>query len=182
MLEERDRPATIIQGSLVEGGRVVHDLWTTVGDADALHALPDDAPVLVPLALWSAERDALLVRKGCMGVSLGPADDPSVISDDLGQFELVAIDFPRFTDGRGYSIARLLRERYGYSGHLRAVGDVLRDQLFYMLRCGFDQFAMKHEGHLDDAMTAWRDFSEAYQTSVDRRQPWFARRAGVVDP
>jgi len=177
MLDGTVGSARIIQGSIVDGGHVVHDLWTTVGDVDELGALSDDAPVIVPSSLWSADRDALLVRKGSMGLLLAPDDDPADIADDLGQFELIAIDFPKFTDGRGYSIARLLRERYGYTGPLRAVGDVLRDQVFYLLRCGFDQFALKRQDHLDDALTAYRDFTEAYQTSVDRKQPWFARRA-----
>jgi uncharacterized protein (DUF934 family) len=170
------RPARIIQGSLGEGGHVVDDPWTTVTDIDALRALPDDVPVIVPLALWSADRDALLVHRGAMGVLLAPDDDPADIADDLGQFELIAVDFPRFTDGRGYSIARLLRERYGYAGPLRAVGDVLRDQLFYMLRCGFDAFAMKHDDHVDAALSAYRDFSDAYQTAADRKEPLFRRR------
>ena len=107
---------------------------------------------------------------------LDAQDDPASIADDLAHFALIAVDFPRFTDGRGYSIARLLRQRYGYQGPLRAVGDVLRDQLFYMLRCGFDSFAMKHDEHIDDALAAYHDFTEAYQTSVDRTLPLFARR------
>ena len=166
----------IIEGSIAEGGHVVDDLWTTVDDVDSLRALPDDAAVIVPRSLWSAERDALLVRKGPVGVLLAADDDPADIADDLGQFELVAIDFPKFTDGRGYSIARLLRERHGYTSKLRAVGDVLRDQLFYMLRCGFDAFALKHEDHVDAALSAYRDFSDAYQTAVDRKEPLFVRR------
>ena len=168
--------ARIIQGSIAEGGHVVDEAWTTVDDIDQLSAVPDDAPIIVPSALWSADRDTLLVRKGSMGVLLAPDDDPADIADDLGQFELVAVQFPKFTDGRGYSIARLLRERYGYTGPLRAVGDVLRDQLFYMLRCGFDAFAMKHDDQIDAALSAYRDFSDAYQTSVDRKEPLFVRR------
>jgi uncharacterized protein (DUF934 family) len=134
----------------------------------------------VPHGLWSTERDALLARGTPIGVRLEPDDDPASIAPDLAHFALVAIHFPKFTDGRGYSIARLLRERYGYAGPLRAVGDVLRDQLFYLLRCGFDQFAMKHPERVDDALNAFRDFSEAYQTAVDRREPLFARRAAAV--
>ena len=176
MLDEAHERRRIIQGSIADGGHVVEDLWATVDDINQLSTLPDDAPVIVPLALWSADRDALLVRKGSMGVLLAPDDDPADIADDLGQFELIAIDFPKFTDGRGYSIARLLRERYGYTGSLRAVGDVLRDQLFYMLRCGFDAVAMKHDEHVDAALSAYRDFSDAYQTSVDRKEPLFVRR------
>jgi len=171
------RPRLIV-GSLADGGRVVDDEWIEIETAEGLHVAPDGAPLLVSHTVWSTERDALLARGTPIGVRLGPDDDPASISTDLAHFALVAIHFPKFTDGRGYSIARLLRERYGYAGPLRAVGDVLRDQLYYMLRCGFDQFAMKHPERIDDALNAYRDFSEAYQTAVDRREPLFARRAG----
>ncbi len=167
----------LIEGSLAEGGRVVDDAWTEIATAEGLHAAPDDAQVIVPLPLWQAERDALMARDGPVGVRLEGDDEPAALADDLPKLGLVAVDFPKFTDGRGYSIARLLRERYGYHGPLRAVGDVLRDQLFYMLRCGFDQFALKHDDHVEAALSAYRDFTEAYQTSVERKRPLFARRA-----
>ena len=83
------------------------------------------------------------MRPGRIGVLLGPADDPAALVHDLPQLALVAVDFPHATDGRGYSTARLLRERYGYTGELRAVGDVGRDQLFYLARVGFDAFALR---------------------------------------
>ena len=166
----------VIEGGLAAGGRIVDDLWTVVDTAEGLHVAADDAPLLVSHALWNTERDALLARSAPIGIRLEAQDDPASIAADLSHFELVAIDFPKFTDGRGYSIARLLRERYGYAGPLRAVGDVLRDQMFYMLRCGFDSFALKHPEHIDDALVAYRDFSEAYQTAVDRKEPLFARR------
>jgi uncharacterized protein (DUF934 family) len=171
---------SVIEGSLSQGGRIVDDVWTEVDTTERLHAAPADAPLLVPLALWLAERAALIARVAPIGVSLEPDDDPASIAPDLARFGLVAIRFPKFTDGRGYSIARLLRERYGYAGPLRAVGDVLRDQLFFMLRCGFDSFALKHPERIEDALAAYRDFSEPYQTAVDRRQPLFARRGAAA--
>ena len=167
----------VLEGSLSEGGRIVDDRWIAVETADALRTVAADAWVLVPHALWSAERDALVARGAPVGVRLAADDEAANIAGDLGALGLIAVDFPKFTDGRGYSTARLLRERYGYRGPLRAVGDVLRDQLFYMLRCGFDQFVLKHDAQLDDALTAYRDFSDAYQTAVDRKLPLFARRA-----
>ncbi len=172
--------AKVVEGSFADGGRVVDDVWTTVDTAEGLHAAPDGAALLVGHALWTSERERLVARGTAIGIKLEPQDDPASIADDLGRFGLVAIDFPKFTDGRGYSIARLLRERHGYAGPLRAVGDVLRDQIFYMLRCGFDSFALKHEDQVDAALSAYRDFSDAYQTAVDRRVPLFARRAGAA--
>ena len=129
-------------------------------------ALPEsEAPV--PLALWNGERALLL----------GPADDPAAIAEHLGEIDVVAIDFPQFTDGRGYSIARLLRERYGYMGEIRAVGEVLRDNLFYLSRCGFDSFALSDESTAEEALAHLSTFSDAYQASVERPQPLFRRRA-----
>lgn len=169
----------LIEGSIADGGRVVDDVWVAVETVDALTLVPDASPVLVPHALWMTDRDRLIARQAPVGVVLEPDDDPAMLVDDVARLAMIAIRFPKFTDGRGYSIARLLRERYGYEGRLRAVGDILRDQLFFLLRCGFDSFAMKHEDHLDDALSAYRDFSEAYQTSVDRKLPLFARRAAA---
>ncbi len=165
-----------IEGSIAEGGRIVDDVWLTVETAEALQLAPEGAPVLVTHDLWSSERDWLIARGTRVGVVLEPNEDPATLVDDLPRLSMIAIRFPKFTDGRGYSIARLLRERYGYRGSLRAVGDVLRDQLFYMLRCGFDSFVMRHDDHLAGALSAYRDFTEAYQTSVDRPLPLFARR------
>jgi uncharacterized protein (DUF934 family) len=122
---------------------------------------------LVPLAQWNGEP----------GVLLGTADDPAALEGRLDRLSVIAIEFPQFTDGRGYTIARLLRERYGYQGELRAVGEVLRDNLFYLSRCGFDSFLLSDQSRLDDALEGLGDFSDGYQASVDRPQPLFRRRA-----
>lgn len=167
----------LIEGSIAEGGRIVDDAWATVDAIAALHGVPPGAAVLVPLALWKTQREALLARRAPLGVRLEPDDEPADLVDDLSRLSLVAVHFPKFTDGRGYSTARLLRERHGYRGRLRAVGDVLHDQLFYMLRCGFDSFALKHQDMIADAPSAYRVFSEGYQSSVDRPVPLFKRRA-----
>jgi uncharacterized protein (DUF934 family) len=107
---------------------------------------------------------------------LEPADDPAKFADRLGAVARIEVNFPSLADGRGYSIARLLRERHGYAGELRAVGDVQRDQLFYLARCGFDAFLLRKDEDAEDALAAFEDFSEAYQASVERPQPLFRRR------
>jgi uncharacterized protein (DUF934 family) len=164
---------------LIRAGRAIDDSWAFAGTAADL---PERRDVLVPLSLWSAERDRLAEHPGRVGVLLGPADDPAAIAGDLPRFALVAVDFPQFADGRGYSIARLLRERHGYTGELRAVGDVGRDQLFYLARVGFDAFALRDGDDVAGALMAFEDFSEAYQASVERPQPLFRRRAaGAAD-
>ncbi len=129
-------------------------------------ALPEGER-LVALAQWDGEA----------GVLLGPADDPAALEGRLDGLSVIAIEFPQFTDGRGYSTARLLRERYGFKGEIRAVGEVLRDNLFYLSRCGFDSFLLSDQSGLDDAVRGLADFSDGYQASVERPQPLFRRRA-----
>ena len=107
---------------------------------------------------------------------LEPGDDPASIADRLSGAARVEINFPKFGDGRGYSIARLLRERYGYEGELRAVGQVARDLLLYMESCGFDAFLLREGEDPQEALTGFDDFSEAYQSSVARPIPFFRRR------
>lgn len=129
--------------------------------------VPPEGERLVPLAQWNGEP----------GVLLGPADDPAALEGRFGVLSVIAIEFPHFTDGRGYSIARLLRERHGYKGEVRAVGEVLRDNLFYLSRCGFDSFEVSDASKLEEALEGLSDFSEGYQASVERPQPLFRRRA-----
>ena len=102
--------------------------------------------------------------------------DPAAIAPDLARFDVIAVRFASFSDGRGYSLARLLRERHGYRGELRAIGDVLRDQLYYLSRCGFDAFALRADQDPERALSAFDDFSETYQASVARPEPLFRRR------
>src|SRR5687768_6259847 len=116
---------------LIKNQAVVDDSWTVLRDATSLADIPANGAVVVPLGLWLAHRDALLAR-GDVGVWLAPKDDPADLVPDLPALSVVAVDFPKFGDGRGYSIARLLRDRYGYRAELRAIGDVLRDQLYAM--------------------------------------------------
>ena len=109
---------------------------------------------------------------------LEPTDDPGSVAARLGGVARVDVNFPKFGDGRGFSIGRLLRERYGYKGELRAVGHITRDHLFFMESCGFDAFELREGEDPHAALAAFDDFSESYQTSVTRPQPLFRRRIG----
>jgi uncharacterized protein (DUF934 family) len=130
-----------------------------------------------------------LIRRGALAnpslpesgevLRLEPDEDPAAIVDRLDTATRIEVNFPKFTDGRGYSIARLLRERHGYRGELRAVGDVQRDQLFYLSRAGFDAFQLREGEDARAALAALTDFSEAYQASVERPQPLFRRRSAA---
>jgi len=139
-------------------------------------SMPERADVLVSLDVWRAQGALLKGRGGRLGLLLSPPDDVKSVATDLVNFELVAVHFPKFTDGRGYSTARLLRERLGWQGELRATGDVLRDQLFLMARCGFDSFALRDDQDPQAALSAFRDFSVRYQSATDEPQPLFRRR------
>jgi uncharacterized protein (DUF934 family) len=109
---------------------------------------------------------------------LEPTDDPASVADRLGRVARVEVNFPKFGDGRGYSIAKLLRERYGYKGELRAVGEVARDHLYYMENVGFDAFLLREGEDPVEALTGFDDYTEAYQATATRPAPLFRRRNG----
>ena len=162
---------------IIKGRAVVADDWTVLrldeGQAPESAPVPE-GKVIVPLALWQAQRDSLAARVQ-LGVWIAADERPEVLKGELDRFAMVAVDFPKFTDGRGYSIAYNLRMRLGYTGELRAIGDVLRDQLFQMHRCGFDAFATRQDRSIHDALKGLTDFSEVYQASVDEKAPLFRR-------
>lgn len=171
--------------SIIKNRSVVSDDWTVVRADDngvfpALDALPAGR-VLVPFALWKQAREALLASrsKDALGVWLAPDDEPADLASDVDKISLVGVDFPVARDGRGYSTARLLRDRYGWTGELRAIGDVLRDQLNFMARCGFDAFAVRADKDIHDALRAFEEFSVKYQGAFDTPEPLFRRRAAL---
>ena len=133
--------------------------------------------MIVPLAVWQAQQEQLTAHaeRGELGVWLASDARPEALKDVLDRFAVIAVEFPKFTDGRGYSIAYNLRARLAYTGELRAVGDVLRDQMFYMQRVGFDAFAPRADRSIEDALKGLFDFSEAYQASWDQKSPLFRR-------
>jgi uncharacterized protein (DUF934 family) len=163
---------------LIKDRKIVDDPWLLVKPASdgVLPAIPHAGDVIVPLSVWQESKQRLLERDGRLGLWLDSHEEPAAIALDLANFAVLAVNFPTHTDGRGYSIARLLRERYGYAGELRAIGDVLRDQMFYMHRCGFNAFAVRADKSIENALTAFTDFSEAYQSAVDEPVPLFRRR------
>ena len=162
---------------IIKNRAVVSDDWTVLRldeNQAAADAVVPEGKVIVPLAVWQAQRDALATRPA-VGVWIASDERPEVLKGELDKFAVVAVDFPKFTDGRGYSIAFNLRMRLGYTGELRAIGDVLRDQLFQMHRVGFDAFATRQDRNINDALKGLTDFSEVYQASVDQKAPLFRR-------
>jgi uncharacterized protein (DUF934 family) len=138
-------------------------------DVSAAEAIPPAGPVIVSLEQWQAHRDDLLKRGTPLGIKMHSDQPPELIAPDLQHFAVVALEFPKFRDGRAYSYARLLRERYKFTGELRAVGEVLLEQLFFMLRTGFDAFDVQGADPLKDYRTALADFSVWYQPAADGR-------------
>ncbi len=145
-------------------GRTLTDPWRLIADNEEA---PPSGPVLVSLQRWLAERERLLRHAGPLGVLLRSGEDPGAIADDLHRLELVTLHFPKFTDGRPYSAARLLRQRYGYEGELRAAGAVLRDQLQFLMRCGFDSYLLETDGSAGDFGSALRELTVSYQSAAD---------------
>jgi uncharacterized protein (DUF934 family) len=155
------------------------DSWVLF-DGDAAK-LPEGADVLIPFDEWHERAQAWLARPGRIGLLLAPTDDPKRLSsDDLQALSLIAISFAKFTDGRAYSIARILRERLGWQGELSAVGDVLRDQLFLMARCGFTSFALRADQNPLEALKSFRSFSVRYQACTEEPSPLFRRRRQLL--
>ena len=161
---------------IIKHDRVIDETWHLLDKDATLEGLPNSDDLIVPLALWREHAHALKARDGGLGVWLDSDEAVEDIADDLQHFQVVALNFPVFTDGRHYSSARLLRERYGYQGEVRAIGDVLRDQLFYMRRCGFDAYAIRPDRDPYDALASIKDFSVTYQAATDDPLPLFRRR------
>ncbi len=162
---------------LLKDGRCVDDVWSFAADGEPLS--PSGA-VCVTLARFLAD-EQLAGRNDPVGVRLQPADDPGLLADHLHRIRLIEVSFPKYTDGRGYSQAELLRRRHGYAGELRAVGNVLHDQLGYMVRAGFDALKLDAAALGErDPETIYRsavgEFTEAYQSAADARQTVFEKR------
>ena len=159
--------------ALIKGGALVEDPWRTAADEAELDAA---VPQIIPLARWREDADRVRDWAGRLGIRLMSDQSPALIADDLDRFEVVALEFPKFTDGRAFSYARLLRERYAYPGEVRAVGNVVRDQFLFMLRCGFDAFEVDYEKPLEAWREAVAEFGVWYQPTADGRIPAVVHR------
>jgi uncharacterized protein (DUF934 family) len=150
---------------LIKGAKFTEDLFVTLADAQDI---PSGRPIIVSLKRWQAERATLLARKAALGILLTADQAPDVLGEDVYRFAVIALQFPKFRDGRGYSWARLLRERLGFKGEIRAVGEVLRDQWLFMSRCGIDAFEVKPGTRIEDFRTALGEQTVFYQPASDR--------------
>lgn len=157
---------------VIKNRQVIEDGWRLVPDGQPL----PEGDVIVSWARWRMDREQLLARGPKLGVCIHGDHQLPEIAEDLAHFDMIALEFPKFADGRCFSHARLLRERHGYTGELRAVGDVLRDLLFFMQRCGIDSFQVRDDKDIHDALHAFSEFTVKYQPAADDAPPIYRLR------
>jgi uncharacterized protein (DUF934 family) len=161
---------------IIRNKRVENDVWQTLGvEGDVPAELPR-GPVLVPLATWKGRRDELLARANPFGVWLAPDEDPAELADDVAVLKVIGVHFPKWGDGRGFSTGTLLRGRYDFHGELRAFGDLGRDHLLHLSRCGFDTMKLGPRHDPEKALAAFSEFKVLYQAAFDEPMPFFRRR------
>jgi len=159
--------------AILKHGALQPNEWLTVADGEAL---PEGKPVVVTLDRFLKERDMLIGRNAPIGLKFKSDQSPVAVADDLERFQLIMLEFPKFTDGRGYSQARILRQRLGYKGELRATGNVLRDQYLFMDRCGIDSIEVADEAKVGGYLDSLGEFSIWYQPAADQRPTVLSRR------
>jgi uncharacterized protein (DUF934 family) len=160
---------------LIKDGQPATDAFIHVADGEAL---PPEGPIIIGLARWQEERGLIEPRNTPIGLRLKPNDAVEQIVGDLDRIAVVALEFPKFNDGRAMSQARLLRERYGYRGEIRATGKVLRDLLLFMHRCGFDAFEVADTITADIVAKSLAEFDVFYQPAADGSESVIQRRYG----
>lgn len=152
--------------ALLQHGALRPNNWRFVGDDEAI---PAEEPVTVSFKRWQAENETLRGRTGPIGVRLKNDDQAAALGEDVHRLSLIEVEFPKFTDGRALSQARILRDKLGYQGELRAIGAILRDQYLYMTRCGIDSVELPDGKPIDGYLAALREFSAWYQPASDGR-------------
>jgi len=161
---------------LLKNGQIAADAWVRIDDDGDI---ADETAVVVSLQRWQAEAETLRKRNAPVAVALANDQSPDAIVQDLDVIDAVFLTFPAYTDGRAYSQARLLRQRHGYTGEIRATGNVLRDQYAFMQRCGFDAFEVADDVDLAGWGRSAQMMTESYQTAADGLQAVWAKRHGA---
>lgn len=158
---------------IINKDQIVDDKWQVL-PKNYSGELPQMQLSLIPLQYWLENKDT--IRLPVLGLWIDSDEDVEALGEQANMFPVIAVNFPSFTDGRGFSTGRLLRERFGFTGQLRAIGNPNRDQLFYLKRCGFDAFDLKGDTDLEEALKSLNDFSVTYQSSADEKDPLFRRK------
>lgn len=163
---------------LIKDGKVIENPWLLIGKDQTLDKILAEscAKLIIPAQCWLDNKQALIQSGKDISIWLDTDEKPDMIVEDIHSFPLIALNFPVFTDGRAYSSAVVIRQHFNYRGELRAIGDILRDQLFYMKRCGFDSYDVSDSVKEEDALTGFSDFTTSYQSTVEEPIPLFKRR------
>ncbi|MDE2051237.1 MAG: DUF934 domain-containing protein [Gammaproteobacteria bacterium] len=162
---------------ILHGGEIVQDAWTVLEDGCA-EIESSVGRVIVTLARWRTEREALLARYAAVGVLVPNTTDIEAAHLEISDRPLIALQFPTFTDGRALSQAVVLRKRLAFRGELRALGDVIRDLVFWLGRCGFDSIVPRKDQNLESCRAALNEITVAYQAAADHHTPVWIRRRG----
>jgi len=163
---------------LINKDAIMDNPWTVMKEStgpEILQAVPGKN-FIVPLKFWKLYQEELNDYDGAIALWIDSDENPEQIAGELHSLPLIALNFPVFSDGRSYTNARELRQKYGYTGEIRAIGDVLRDQLYYMSQCGFDSFEIRHDQDAELCIDAFNDFKTAYQSTISEPTPLFRRR------
>jgi len=158
----------------IKDQKPAEDEWMPFSGLESVDNLPA-GDIYVPLAEWKIQREDLLKRNSRLGVILSNTDDILELKQDLDRLDLIVLQFPKMADGRAFTQARLLRDRLGYKGEIRATGDVLRDQIFYMQRCGFNSFEISDKEDMSSALKAFNEMTVTYQPACDESLPIWRR-------
>jgi uncharacterized protein (DUF934 family) len=153
---------------LLKNQRFIDDFWFQV---ETLDHIPAHTPLLVSLDQWQQHREVLLRHAVPLGLRLANDQPPELVTEDLAHFTLIALDFPKFTDGRSYSYARILREHHGFEGEIRATGNILRDQLPLLQRCGFDALVVPDRAESEGWVAAFSEISVVFQPTTPIPSP-----------
>jgi uncharacterized protein (DUF934 family) len=169
-----------MSATILRRGELVEDEWTLVEDGTT-QIESSGGKLIVTLARWRAEREALLAAHAAVGVLVPNTTDIEAVYAEIADRPVITLQFPAFTDGRALSQATVLRKRLGFKGELRAVGDVIRDLVFWLGRCGFDSIVPRKDQSLEGCRAALRELTVAYQAAADDHTPvWIRRRTALL--
>jgi len=157
---------------LLKNRQIIDDTWTTLSLEETI--IPGD--IIIPFERWKSEQTSLTSHEGKLGVLISSDTNIDEVIQAMDNFALVALNFPKYTDGTCFSYGFLLRERHNFAGELRAVGDVFQDQFSYLERCGFDAIQLEDEAALEAGKQSFEEISVTYQSSADKAEPFYRVR------
>ena len=164
---------------VIKDGALIDDSWRLIEKETSLEEIKpsSDNKLLVPITAWLENKEVLSQHKDNLGIWFDSDESPTLLEEDSNSFPVIALNFPVFRDGRAFSYAAILRQQLNYTGDMRAIGDVQKDQASYMLSCGFSSFLVPEDSDAEVLLTGFEDFSENYQSTVIKPTPIFRRRS-----